>query len=72
MSCLGRERIFTYFSQALGMPVSLIRLNYANEMRYGVLVDLAQKVMAGQPIDLAMGYFNAIWQGDNNAMTLLA
>ncbi len=72
MSCLGRERIFTYFSEALHIPVALIRLNYANEMRYGVLVDLAQKIMDGKTVDLAMGYFNAIWQGDNNAMTLMA
>jgi nucleoside-diphosphate-sugar epimerase len=72
MSCLGRERMFEYFSRAWGIPVALIRLFYACEMRYGVLVDLAQKVLAGEPIDLAMGYFNIIWQGDNNAMTLLA
>ena len=49
--------------------MALIRLNYASELRYGVLVDLAQKVWRGEPIDLAMGYFNAIWQGDANAMT---
>ena len=72
MSCLGRERVFAHFSRTLGTRVALIRLNYANEMRYGVLVDLAQKIMAGQPVDLTMGYFNAIWQGDNNAMTLRA
>ena len=72
MSCLGRERIFTHFSQTLKIPVALIRLNYANELRYGVLVDLAQQVMAGEPINLSMGYFNAIWQGDANAMTLRA
>ncbi len=72
MSCLGRERIFAYFSEAMHIPVALIRLNYANETRYGVLVDLAQKIMDGKPVDLAMGYFNVIWQGDNNAMTLLA
>ncbi len=72
MSCLGRERIFAHFSQTFGIPVAVIRLNYANEMRYGVLVDLAQKVLAGKPIDVTMGYFNAIWQGDNNAMTLQA
>ena len=71
-SCIGRERVFAHFSQTLGIPVSLVRLNYANELRYGVLVDLAQQVMAGQPVDLAMGYFNAIWQGDSNAMTLRA
>jgi len=72
MSCLGRERIFAHFSQTLGIPVTLIRLNYACEMRYGVLVDLALKILADKPIDLSMGYFNAIWQGDNNAMTLLS
>jgi nucleoside-diphosphate-sugar epimerase len=72
MSCLGRERIFTHFSQSRGIPVALVRLNYATEMRYGVLVDLCRQVLAGEPIDLAMGYFNAIWQGDSNAMTLRA
>lgn len=72
MSCLGRERIFQYFSGEFDMPVAIIRLNYANEMRYGVIVDLARKVFAGEPIDVTMGYFNAVWQGDNNAMTLQA
>jgi len=72
MSCLGRERILEHFSRALGIPMVLIRLNYAVEMRYGVLVDLARKVMAGGPIDLAMGYFNVIWQADANAIALRA
>jgi nucleoside-diphosphate-sugar epimerase len=72
MSCLGRERIFSYFSRSLGIPVALLRLNYAHEMRYGVIVDLAQQVLAGRPINVTMGYFNAIWQGDSNAMTLRA
>jgi nucleoside-diphosphate-sugar epimerase len=70
MSCLGRERMFEHFSRVNGTPTALIRLNYATEMRYGVLVDVAQKVFAGEEIDLAMGAFNAIWQGDANAMSL--
>src|SRR2546426_11108791 len=72
MSALGRERVCEYFSRSLKIPMALIRLNYAAELRYGVLVDLAQRVWAEQPIDLAMGYFNTIWQGDANAMTLQA
>ncbi len=72
MSCLGRERIFSYFSRAMDIPVALLRLNYAHEMRYGVMVDLAQQVLAGREIDVTMGHFNAIWQGDSNAMTLRA
>src|SRR6266536_382302 len=72
MSCLGRERMFEYFSGAWNIPVALIRLFYACELRYGVLVDLAHKILTGDPIDLAMGCFNIIWQGDSNAMTLLA
>jgi nucleoside-diphosphate-sugar epimerase len=72
MSCLGRERVFEYFSRDLGIPMALIRLNYAAEMRYGALVDLARKVEAGEPIGLAMGFFNAIWQGDASAMVLRA
>lgn len=72
MSCLGRERMFTYFSRTLDIPVVLLRLNYANELRYGVLTDIAQKVLGGEPIDLVMGYFNAVWQGDANAMVLRA
>jgi nucleoside-diphosphate-sugar epimerase len=70
MSCLGRERIFEHFSRTLSLPVALIRLNYACDLRYGVLVDLAQRVLAGSPVDLGMGWFNTLWQGDANAMTL--
>jgi nucleoside-diphosphate-sugar epimerase len=72
MSCLGRERVFEHFSRAHGTRVAIIRLNYACELRYGVLVDLARKVWAGEPIDLGMGYFNTIWQGDACAMVLRA
>ena len=72
MSCVGRERMFEYFSRTHGTPVSLIRLNYAIEPRYGVLVDIAQRIVSGDPIDLTMGYVNCIWQGDANAMALRA
>jgi hypothetical protein len=70
MSCVGRERMFDYFSRSLNIPMALIRLNYACELRYGVLVDLAHKVWAEETIDLSMGFFNIIWQGDANAMAL--
>lgn len=70
MSCLGRERVFEHYSRQHQTPVTILRLNYACELRYGVIVDLAQQVLAGKPIDLAMGAFNAIWQADANAMAL--
>jgi nucleoside-diphosphate-sugar epimerase len=72
MSCVGRERIFEHFSRTINIPMALLRLNYATELRYGVLVDIAQRVHAGQPIDLAMGHLNAIWQGDACAIALRA
>lgn len=72
MSCLGRERMFEYFSARSGTRVAILRLNYAVEMRYGVLVDLAQRIASGASIDLAMGYVNVIWQGDANAMAIAA
>ncbi len=72
MSCLGRERVLEHFSRVNGTPTAILRLNYATEMRYGVLVDVAQRVWSGRPVSLAMGYFNALWQGDANAMALCA
>jgi nucleoside-diphosphate-sugar epimerase len=70
MSCLGRERIFEHFSRAANVKTSILRLNYSTELRYGVLVDLAQRVHSGQPVSLSMGYLNAIWQADANNMSL--
>jgi nucleoside-diphosphate-sugar epimerase len=71
-SCLGRERVFEHFSRTDGTPVAIIRLNYAVEMRYGVVIDLAARVLAGEAIDLAMGNFNCVWQGDANAVSIRA
>lgn len=66
-SCVGRERVFEYFSKRDATPMMLVRLCYAIDLRYGVLHDLAQKVLNRQPIDLSMGATHVIWQGDANA-----
>lgn len=69
-SCLGRERIFEFFSHQHGTRCLIFRLNYAVDLRYGVLIDIARKVSAEQPIDISVANFNAIWQGDANSYAL--
>ena len=72
MSCVGRERLLEHFSRSWSIPMAILRLNYACDLRYGVLVDITSRISEGQPVDVSMGYFNTIWQGDANAMTLRA
>jgi len=69
-STLGRERIFEYHSHKNGTPMLFYRLNYAIDMRYGVVLEIAKAVYEQRPINLAMGHANVIWQGDANSMAL--
>ncbi len=69
-SCLSRERICAYFSLQFGTSMAILRLNYAIDLRYGILLDIAEKVYTEQPIPLEMGNVNVIWQGDANAIAL--
>jgi nucleoside-diphosphate-sugar epimerase len=71
-SCVAREAMFQHFSRKLGTPGRLIRLNYAIDMRYGVLFDIAQRVHSGAALNLTMGHVNVIWQGDANEFVLRA
>jgi len=67
-TALGRERIFEHFSARFSTPVTLLRLSYAIDLRYGVLRDVAERLVAGHPVDLATGYANVIWQRDANSV----
>jgi nucleoside-diphosphate-sugar epimerase len=69
-SCVGRERMFEYFSHKYATPGRLFRLNYAIDMRYGVLHDIATRILTGKPIDVSLGHVNFIWQGDASAQAL--
>ena len=69
-SCLGRERMFEYFSSVHKTPVLIYRLNYAIDFRYGVLLEIAKTVLAGNPVDLTTGFVNVIWQSDANEMAI--
>ena len=69
-AAIGRERVLQYFATHEGVKIAIVRLNYAVDMVYGVLMDIGRKVMEGEPIDLQMGYLNCIWQGDANEAVL--
>jgi len=69
-SCLGRERVFQYFSERYNIPTLIYRLNYAIDLRYGVMLEIAKSVNEGRAIDLTTGNVNVIWQGDANEIAI--
>lgn len=69
-TCLGRENVFSYFSNRYGTPVLMFRLNYAIDLRYGVLLEIAKSVYSGKPLDITTGYFNVVWQGYANEVAI--
>lgn len=69
-AAIARERIFQHYAAQQQTPTLLMRLNYAHDLHYGVLTDIAGKIWRGEAVDLTMGYFNAIWQGDANEFIL--
>ena len=71
-SCLGRERLFQYYSSKYNTPILIYRLNYANDVTYGVLLEIARSVKEKKPVDLSMGHVNVLWQGDANEIALRA
>lgn len=71
-SCLGRERVFTYFSRINKTPVLLYRLNYAVDLRYGVLYDIGSRIWEDKPVSASVQHFNVIWQGDANNYALMS
>ncbi len=66
-SRLGGERLVEFYSERDGTPVTIVRLFYATELRYGIILDIAQNVWNREPINLSMGYANQVWQGDANS-----
>jgi hypothetical protein len=72
MSCLGRERVMAFIAERDHTPLALIRLNYAVEMRYGVLIDIGRAIRDGRPVDVSMGHVNVVWQGFANEVILRA